>query len=163
MVSKMSESKKVLHFPTVARPSIEEVLTLFLRDQQKRLKPRTFNRYEEVIDLLRHCLNGHGYHDLDTSSEVALYEKLYFQKNLEFCFIFGPEKIVSSLANFLNYFMIRKVMASEALLQSAGVVAKKLAKWLEENGISKRKWPTGASGWLPRRQGSCQPPRGLQG
>jgi hypothetical protein len=132
MVAKMSESKKVLHFPTVARPSIEEVLTLFLRDQQKRLKPRTFNRYEEVIDLLRHCLNGHGYHDLDNSSEVALYEKLYFQKNLEFCFIFGPEKIFSSLANFLNYFMIRKVMASEALLQAAGIVTKKLVKWLEE-------------------------------
>jgi len=133
-VTKMSESKKVLQFPTVSQPSIDEVLTLFLKDQQKRLKPRTFNRYEEVIDLLRHCLNGHGYHDLDTSSEVALYEKLYFQKNLEFCFIFGPEKIVSSLPNFLNYFMIRKVMASEALLQAAGVVAKKLVKWLEESG-----------------------------
>ena len=130
----MSESKKVLQFPTVSHPSIDEVLTLFLKDQQKRLKSRTFNRYEEVIDLLRHCLNGHGYHELDSSSDVALYEKLYFQKNLEFCFIFGPEKIAYSLPNFLNYFMIRKVMASEALLQAAGVVAKKLAKWLEENG-----------------------------
>ena len=128
MVTNMSESKKVLHFPTVSRPSIEEVLTLFLKDQQKRLKPRTFNRYEEVIDLLRHCLNGHGYHDLDNSSEVALYEKLYFQKNLEFCFIFGPEKIVASLGNFLNYFMIRKVMASEALLQAAGIVTQKTGK-----------------------------------
>jgi hypothetical protein len=131
----MNESKKVLYFPTVSQPSIDEVLTLFLKDQQRRLKPRTFNRYEEVIDLLRHCLNGHGYHELDNASEVALYEKLYFQKNLEFCFIFGPEKIVSSLPNFLNYFMIRKVMASEALLQAAGVVAKKLVKWLEERGF----------------------------
>ena len=98
MVIKMSESKKVLHFPTIAQPNIEEVLTLFLKEQQKRLKTRTLNRYEEVIDLLRHCLNGHGYHDLDNSSEVALYEKLYFQKNLEFCLIFGPEKILSSLS-----------------------------------------------------------------
>ena len=132
MVIKMSESKKVLVFPTVSRPNIEEVLTLFLKEQQKRLKTRTLNRYEEVVDLLRHCLNGHGYHDLDNSSEVALYEKLYFQKNLEFCLIFGPEKILSSLGNFLNYFMIRKVMASEALLQAAGIVTKKLVKWLEE-------------------------------
>jgi len=133
-VKNMGETKNVINFPRVSQPSIDEVLTLFLKDQQKRLKPRTFNRYEEVIDLLRHCLNGHGYHELDNSSEVALYEKLYFQKNLEFCYIFGPEKIVSSLPNFLNYFMIRKVMASEALLQAAGVVAKKLVKWLEENG-----------------------------
>lgn len=133
MVKNMNETKKVLHFPTVAQPNIEDALSQFLKDQQKRLKTRTFNRYEEVIDLLRHCLNGHGYHELDNSSEVALYEKLYFQKNLEFCSIFGPEKVLSSLANFLNYFMIRKVMASEALLQAAGIVTKKLVKWLEEN------------------------------
>src|SRR5512145_2585025 len=62
VMTKMSERRNVIHFPTVARPNIEEVLTLFLKDQQKRLKTRTFNRYEEVIDLLRHCLNGHGYH-----------------------------------------------------------------------------------------------------
>ena len=135
MVKNMNESKKVLHFPTVAQPNIEEVLDRFLKDQQKRLKTRTFNRYEEVIDLLRHCLNGHGYYELDNSSEVALYEKLYFQRNLEFCCIFGPDKVLSSLANFLNYFMIRKVMASEALLQASGIVTKKLVKWLEENGF----------------------------
>lgn len=138
MVENMNESRKVLNFPTIARPNIEDVLTRFLKDQQKRLKTRTFNRYEEVIDLLRHCLNGHGYHELENSAEVALYEKLYFQKNLEFCCIFGPEKILPCLSNFLNYFMIRKVMASEALLQGAGIVVKKLVKWLEENRFISR-------------------------
>ena len=128
----MRDRKKVLTFPAVAQPSIDEVLSLFLREQQRRLKTRTFHRYEEVVDLLRHCLNGHGYHDLDTSPEIALYEKLYFQKNQEFCTIFGPEKIVPSLGNFLNYFMIRKVMASESLLQASGTVTKKLVKWLED-------------------------------
>jgi hypothetical protein len=128
----MKKSSKVLYFPTVAEPNIERVFEGFLRDQQRRLKTRTYHRYEEVIDLLRHCLNGYGYHELDTSSEVALYEKLYFQKNLEFCVIFGPDKIIPSLSHFLNYFMIRKVMASEALLQATGTVTKKLIKWLEE-------------------------------
>ena len=103
----MRNKKNVLTFPQVAQPSIDDVLAQFLKEQQRRLKTRTFHRYEEVIDLLRHCLNGHGYHDLDTSPEVALYEKLYFQKSQEFCTIFGPDKIVPSLANFLNYFMIR--------------------------------------------------------
>ena len=131
---KMRNKKNVLSFPQVAQPSIDDVLALFLKEQQRRLKTRTFHRYEEVIDLLRHCLNGHGYHDLDTSPEIALYEKLYFQKNQEFCIIFGPDKIVPSLGNFLNYFMIRKVMASESLLQGAGTVTKKLIKWLEESG-----------------------------
>ncbi|MGA7878625.1 MAG: hypothetical protein WCA08_23395 [Desulfoferrobacter sp.] len=129
----MKSRSNVLNFPTVAIPNLEDVFARFLRDQQKRLKPRTYRHYEEVIDLLRHCLNGYGYHELDNSSDVALYEKLYFHKNLEFCVIFGPDKILPSLSNFLNYFMIRKVMASEALLQAAGTVTKKFIKWLEDS------------------------------
>lgn len=134
MVSRTKDIRKVLPFPTVARPNIDDVLDRFLKDQRKRLKPRTLQRYEEVIDLFRHCLNGYGHHDLARSSEVTLYERLYFQKNLEFCAIFGPDKILSALYNFLNYFMIRKVMASEALLQAAGTVIRKLVHWLEEHG-----------------------------
>lgn len=130
----MSESRKILQFPTVADPNIESVFAAFLKDQQKRLKARTFHRYEEVMDLLRHCLNGYGYHELDDPSEIALYERLYFQKSQEFCVIFGPDKILPSISNFLNYFMIRKVMASETLLQVTGTVAKKFIKWLEEQG-----------------------------
>jgi len=129
----MNNTNKILQFPTIAEPNIEGVFAGFLKSQQKRLKPRTFHRYEEIIDLFRHCLNGYGCHELDNSSDVALYEKLYFHKSLEFCVIFGPDKILPSLSNFLNYFMIRKVMASEALLQAAGTVSKKLIKWLEEN------------------------------
>lgn len=134
----MKSRSNVLNFPTVAAPNLEDVFARFLKDQQKRLKPRTYRHYEEVIDLLRHCLNGYGYHELDNSSDVALYEKLYFHKNLEFCVIFGPDKILPSLSNFLNYFMIRKVMASEALLQAAGTVTKKLIKWLEDCGYVNR-------------------------
>jgi hypothetical protein len=124
----------VLQFPTLASPNIEDVFSRFLKSQQRRLKGRTYRRYEEVIDLLRHCLNSYGYHELENSSDIALYEKFYFHKNLEFCVIFGPEKIVASLSNFLNYFMIRKVMASEALLQASGTVTKRLVKWMEEQG-----------------------------
>ena len=130
----MNNSSKVLQFPTVASPNIEDAFVKFLKYHQKRLKARTYHRYEEVVDLLRHCLNSYGYHELETSSEVALYEKLYFHKSLDFCVIFGPDKILPSISNFLNYFMIRKVMASEALLQAAGTVTKKLIKWLEEAG-----------------------------
>jgi len=134
----MKSRSNVLHFPTIAAPNLEDVFARFLKDQQRRLKPRTYRHYEEVIDLLRHCLNGYGYHELDNSSDVALYEKLYFHKNLEFCVIFGPDKILSSLSNFLNYFMIRKVMASEALLQAAGTVTKRFLKWLEDYGYIDR-------------------------
>lgn len=133
-MKKAQGSPKILQFPTVARPNIDQVLEEFLKEQKKRLKLRTFRRYEEIIELLRHCLNGYGHHDLLRSVEITLYEKLYLQKNLQFCAIFGPEKILPSINNFLNYFMIRKVVASEALLQAAGTVARKLARWLGEKG-----------------------------
>jgi hypothetical protein len=134
LINTIRNTRKILPFPTVAQPNIEDVLEMFLKEQRKRLKPRTFQRYEEIIDLFRHCLNGYGHHNLDRSAEVTLYERLYFQKNLEFCTIFGPDKILSALYNFLNYFMIRKVMASEALLQAAGTVTRKLVRWLNEHG-----------------------------
>ena len=128
----MKNTCKVLTFPQIAEHNIDGVFTEFLRDQQKRLKTRTYHRYEEVVGLLRHCLNCYGYHDLDNSSDIALYERFYFQKNVEFCVIFGPDKILPSLDNFLSYFMTRRVMASESLLQATGTVVKKLIRWLEE-------------------------------
>ncbi|MGV8072965.1 MAG: hypothetical protein AB2L11_00160 [Syntrophobacteraceae bacterium] len=130
----MKSRKNVIQFPTLAEPSIEDILGKFLTNQEKRLKPRTYHRYEEVIDLLKHCLNSYGHNELENASDAALYEKFYLNRNYDFCAIFGPDKILPSLSHFLNYFMIRKVMASEALLQAAGTVTKRLVKWLEESG-----------------------------
>ncbi|MCU0588729.1 MAG: hypothetical protein MUF52_11310 [Syntrophobacteraceae bacterium] len=130
----MTTERKVLPFPTLAEPSIDTVLSRFLKSEQKRLKVRTYRRYREVIDLMKHCLNAYGANDLESSSDIALYDRLSYHKNIDFCAIFGPEKILPSVSQFLNYFMIRKVMASEALLQAAGTVTKRLIKWLEEQG-----------------------------
>ena len=128
----MTNKSKVLPFPTVAQPNIEQVLDKFLQDQKPRLKPRTYRRYEEVIELYRHCLNSYGVQDLDQPTDVSLYQRLYDYRELEFCAVFGPDKILKNLHTFLNFFMIRKVMASEELLRAAGTVTKKLALWLEE-------------------------------
>lgn len=48
--------------------------------------------------------------------------------------LFGPEKIVEHLGEFLGYFMVRKVIAGEDLLRASGTVTKKLASWLHEHG-----------------------------
>ena len=128
----MKIQNKILHFPTIASPNIEDVFADFLNSQKGRLKPRTYRRYEDVMELFRHFLNAYGHQELTGSAETALYEKLYLRKKLEFCSIFGPEKILSGRPTFLNYFMIRKVMASEALLRAAGTVTKKLIRWMQE-------------------------------
>lgn len=130
----MKNRDNVVPFPTISQPNIEDLFKRFLRDQRRRLKPRTFRRYEEVIELFRHCLNGYGVQDLDHSTDVVLYQRLYNFRELEFCVIFGSDKIIKNLPTFLNYFMIRKVMASEELLRAAGTVTKKLAWWLVEHG-----------------------------
>ncbi len=137
----MNDKGKLLYFPTVADPNIDEVFSKFLKDQKKRLQPKTYRNYAEVIELFQHCLNGYGPQDLTGSAESALYEKLYYHKGMEFCSIFGTDKILAGLATFLNFFMIRKVMASETFLRTAGTVVNRLVKWLEENGyVRQEQW-----------------------
>ena len=99
--------------------TIDEVLAEFLAEQEKRLAPRTFRNYADLIDLLRHCLNGYGHQYLD-AAELEKWEEAYERDEEAFVRTFGPDKIAENLDQFLNYFMIRKVMADEELLRSAG-------------------------------------------
>ena len=129
-------SKRSTKLPQPAAKTIETVLNEFLDDQHKRLKPGTLRKYADVIGLFEDCLNGYAYQGLN-KQENALFEKLYNAKGnqqREFCQIFGPEKIPQNVGEFLNYFMIRKVMCGKELKQAAGTVMKKLAKWLREIG-----------------------------
>jgi len=120
----------------IANPCIDRIFRGFLAEQYKRLKSKTYKKYEHVIDLLRHHLNGYAYEGL-SKSESTLFDN-YFnaegKKHREFCQLFGPEKIIENMESFLTFFMIRKVMTSEELLRSAGVVMRKLSKWLVQNG-----------------------------
>ena len=122
--------------PQPAEKTIEAVLDEFLEEQRKRLKPSTMRRYEDIISLFQSCLNSYAYQSLD-KQEDALFDRLYNAKgdeHREFCQIFGPEKIADSVDEFLDYFMIRKVMCGKELMRAAGTVTKKLGKWLMEKG-----------------------------
>jgi hypothetical protein len=86
--------------------------------------------------LFQSCLDGYAYQYLD-KREDALFDRLYNaegDEHREFCQVFGPEKIPGSVGEFLNYFMIRKVMGGKELMKAAGTVIKKLGKWLKEKG-----------------------------
>jgi len=119
-----------------AQKTIEMVFDEFLQEQRKRLKPSTVRKYEDIIDLFRSCLDGYAYQGLN-KKEGALFDRLYNAEGAEhreFCQLFGPGKIPSNVGEFLNYFMIRKVMCGKELKQAAGTVIKKLGKWLQEKG-----------------------------
>jgi hypothetical protein len=112
--------------------TIDRALDAFLAGQRARLAPRTYQNYEQVVELLRRSLNGYGYEAL-SELEVKRLKRAWDAGDEDaFCKLFGPEKIVEELGSFLDYFMIHKVMAGEELLRASGTVAKKLAAWLYE-------------------------------
>ena len=114
--------------------TIKQVFEEFLEEQQVRLKPRTYGGYEDAIYLFEQCLNSYAYQYLD-DKDSKLFDKLYNEKNKEFCELFGPDKIGSSeIGEFLDYFMIRKVMGSEELMKTVGRVMRKFVKWMNEKG-----------------------------
>lgn len=122
-----------------AKPSIAEVLAEFLVEQEKRLAPSTFRKYEEVIALLRHSLDSYAHQGL-SEGERAFWEERYHKDEEagSFSNTFGPEKILDNVGEFLGYFMVRKVWASKDLLRAAGTVTKKLAAWLRDHGYATR-------------------------
>ncbi len=129
-------SKKVIKFPEQAETTIDVVLEEFLTEQRKRLKPATVSGYEGVVTLIKDHLNGYGHTNL-SKAELSLFDRLYNAggaEHREFCQLFGPEKIIDNIGDFLGYFIIRKVMAGADFKRTAGTVTKKLSKWLAEKG-----------------------------
>ena len=117
------------------KPTISEVLTEYLRAEKSRLAPTTHARYTEVIALFTQSLNGYAANSLNRF-ERARFDKHFNaegEEHREFCDIFGPEHILKNVGEFLNYFMVSKVMAGADTLRASGTVMKKLAKWLAEH------------------------------
>ncbi len=127
---------KITRLLQPASPTIDQVFDKFLGAQRRRLRPRTLSKYEDVLGLLREYLNGDAYQSL-SPAESALFDRFYNAQgngHLEFCQLFGPDKIVANLGGFLGYFMIRKVMAGPDLKRAAGTVTKQLSTWLAAQG-----------------------------
>ena len=117
-----------------SQPTIDEALEGFLAAQRERLAASTYARYEDIVDLLRHCLNGYGYQSL-TGAEARTWKAAYDAGDEEaFTRLLGPQHIVDSYGEFLGYYLIRKVGGSGQQLKDAGTVTKRLARWLAEQG-----------------------------
>jgi hypothetical protein len=122
--------------PRPADKTIKVVLEEFLADQGPRLKAGTLRKYEDIIHLFQSSLNHYAYPYLD-EKESKLFDRLYQaqgEEHREFCAIFGPDKIPDNVGEFLNYFMVRKVMCGKELKRAAGTVIKRLGRWLQEKG-----------------------------
>ena len=108
--------------------TIDQAFEEFLADQRARLSPKTYSRYEDVIDLFRSCLEGYWPgHDQEEYNRIT-------DAGGTYCGTFGPEEISGGLSEFLGYFMPHKVIAGKETMKAAGTVTKKLIKWLTEKG-----------------------------
>ena len=110
--------------------TIDELFAEFLADQKARLSPKTYEKYERIIDLYRSYLErywpGHSGKEYDAITKTQG----------TYCGTFGAEDITSGYSEFLGYFMPRKVIAGSETMKAAGTVVKKLAKWLVEKGYT---------------------------
>ncbi|MCA1678132.1 MAG: hypothetical protein LC777_03885, partial [Actinobacteria bacterium] len=116
------------------RVTIAEALDRFLSDQRERLSDKTFRRYQDVVQLLRHSLDGYAYTSLDDNERRRWQQAFDADDEGAFCRLFGPEKIPAHLGEFLDYFMVRKVIAGQELLKASGTVTGKLVRWLSQHG-----------------------------
>ncbi|MFP4233700.1 MAG: hypothetical protein ACLFUG_02085 [Nitriliruptoraceae bacterium] len=117
-----------------APPSIDEALAGFLAEQEARLAASTYARYEDIVDLLRICLNSYGHTTLSGRDAQTWQEAFDAGDEDAFTRLFGPERIIEGYGEFLGYFMVRKVAASKQQLKDAGTVTRRLARWLAEQG-----------------------------
>jgi hypothetical protein len=124
----------------IAGPTIAEVFAAFLKEQEERLAPRSLAHYRQVIGLLRSSLDNYGYQNLSELERCLLdhFDNAENDAHSDFCKIFGPDKILPHLAEFLGYFMVRKVMCGYELKHAASVVTRKLARWLADAGYAGR-------------------------
>jgi hypothetical protein len=110
--------------------TIKKVFNEFLKEQKAHLSQRTLRGYEDAIFLFQSYLNEYASQYLD-ERETEIFEN----KGKEFCEVFSPDQIGSTEINeFLNYFIIRKVMGSKELMKNVSRAMKKLVKWMNEKG-----------------------------
>ena len=110
--------------------TIDQLFEGFLADQEARLSPKTFDKYEGIIHLYRSYLErywpGHSGKDYDAVTKAKG----------TYCGTYGAEDITSGFSEFLGYFMPHKVIAGNETLKAAGTVVKTLARWLVEKGFT---------------------------
>jgi len=115
-------------------PTIDQALESFLAAKRAAMKPRAFRNYADVVDLLKHSLNGYAYDSLDRFERRRWEQAFEAGDEAAFTRLFGPDKIPPHLGEFLSYFMIRKVIVPATLTAAAGRVTKELVEWLAEQG-----------------------------
>jgi hypothetical protein len=109
------------------KKTISEVLDEFLDDQDFRVSPATYAKYETIVRLLKADCEGYWPGHDDDYDHVTKAGGTY-------CGTYGPEDIAGAFGMFLDYFMPHKVLCGSGTEKAAPTVIRKLAKWLVAKG-----------------------------
>lgn len=115
--------------------TISQVLNGYLRAQRARLATRTYTRDAEVISWLEKSLNVDGVNDL-TPEDLEQFRSRGFdfeRGDPPYCEALGPYYLMVHLPTFLSAAQLRRLGSGPEILDQAGTVVKKLARWLESN------------------------------
>ena len=114
--------------------TIERALEEFLSEQERRLKPRAYDEYEEVIYFFKWYLHGFAYVYL-SEKDRKYYDGLCDKKG--YCEIFGTEYIRAfGMRSFLGDFITRKGPCSKTFMKTVGRVMPELINWLHDKGYT---------------------------
>jgi len=132
----LAMTKKVLNQPTIADPAIETVLRDFIKDPDAGKSLSKLDK-KGAIELFRSSMNEYGHQWLSEEDEKIFehYYNLEGKKHKEFSQIFGPEKIIDSVGEFVGYYLIRKVMLEADEMTIAAKAVAELCKWLKEKEL----------------------------
>lgn len=103
---------------------IDESMKLFLKETSDKLSSKTVQKYEYVLDL---------FHDY-----LANYGELSYEENKDEGIILTAdtqELHDGQVSNFLEWFLIRKVIGPAWLNTSAPGIIQKYIKWLDKKGL----------------------------
>lgn len=123
--------------PIPGSTTINQVFDAFLDAQELRLSTKTLRQYEDIIDLLRLCLDSYGVARGPAAERRGDVPPPDGDER-SFCDRFGPESILPNVGQFLGYFMVHKVVAGKDTTRAAGTVTRQLARWLVEMGYATR-------------------------
>jgi hypothetical protein len=112
---------------------IKDVFDQFLAEQQAHLAPKTYRDYASVIELFERQLEGYAWNTLANGQQA--YETAQ-QKGQRFIELYDHTHIPDNVREFLDYFVPRKVMASnEFILKTCPRVIRKLLRWMREKKL----------------------------
>lgn len=117
----------------LAKPSIEAVVHEFLADATA-ARQKTDQDKKGALELFMECINSYGHQFLtpDELEVLDFHENQAAGKRLNFCQIFGTDKVPQNAPLFLGYYLIAKAMFDASEMEAGGCVVTEFCKWLGE-------------------------------